>query len=111
MDLCIDLHLQKLIFQISQQKHSHQMRLFFLIVFQIYSILGSIYSDDSAPAFALYKFVQVIKFNHDFCENHGIMLLICYILGKIAAPLNWSQKSSILIVTSVLDELFVHFSR
>lgn len=34
---------------------------------QIYSILGSLYPDDSAPAFALYKFFQVISF-FDFRE-------------------------------------------
>lgn len=33
-----------------------------MYIFQLYSILGFMFPEDSSPAFALFKFVQVVNF-------------------------------------------------
>ncbi|KAJ7340343.1 DUF895 domain membrane protein [Desmophyllum pertusum] len=57
---------------------------------QIYSILGSLYEDDSAPAFALFKFVQsltaAIAFFYSqklFLEWQLLILVISSLFGTI----------------------------
>jgi MFS family permease len=66
---------------------------------QIYSILGSIYADDSAPAFALFKFVQSIATAIAFLysksvglHSHVYILAVFAVLGTASfCKLEWES--------------------
>lgn len=45
--------------------------------FQLYSILGFMFPEDSSPAFALFKFVQVVNF-----MKNRFLLKIKYLIDK-----------------------------
>lgn len=42
--------------------------------FQLYSILGFMFPEDSSPAFALFKFVQVVNFMKNIYEYQEKMI-------------------------------------
>lgn len=63
---------------------------------QIYSILGSMYADDSAPAFALFKFFQSLSAALAFCYTTVLVLpyqlLILVVTGTIGTATFWMAE-------------------